>query len=66
MLSSIPIIEQVETLLQFYPRTEACARFDPYHRTGGKVITILLKDRSLCSVQSLLLNKWKPYYNFTK
>ena len=64
VLSSILIIEQVETLLQFYLRTEACARFDPYYRTGGNLIIILPKDRSLCLVRSLSSNRWKPYYNF--
>ena len=54
----------METLLQFYLRTEACARFNPYHRIGGNLIVILPKDRSLCSVRSLSLNMWKPYYNF--
>ena len=43
MLSSISVTEQVETLSIFYLRTKTCARFDPYRRTGGNLISILSK-----------------------
>ena len=50
MLGSSLITEQVETLYLFSLKTEACARFDPNHRTGGNLMFIFTKDRNLSSV----------------
>ena len=46
------ITEQVESLHLFPLRTEVCARFEPNHRTCGNLLSILSKDRSLCSIQA--------------
>ena len=45
------ISEKVETLRLFSLRTEAYARFDPNYRTGGNLMSIFSKDRSLCSIR---------------
>ena len=50
MLGSNLIIEHVEILYLFSLRTEVCAQFEPNHRTGGNLISIFSKDRSLCSI----------------
>ena len=50
MLGLTLITEQVETLCLFSLRTEACARFDLNHRTGGNLRSIFFKDKSMFSV----------------
>ena len=52
MLGSSLITEHVKTLHLFSLRTEACAQFEPNHRTNGNLTFIFSKDKNLCSIQS--------------